>query len=279
MKPTRGRVSSQPFGEGWLGLSTYGGLARTTRDSALMLDVVHGSVPGDLHHAPGFTGKYIDAAATAPARLRIAISRKLPAGVIGRISSDQRRAWERTGQLLSELGHEVVERDPAYGLVEIEFLQLWLRGIYEESREIPDRSQLERLTRQMVGSGRRLVPERRRDKLLAKRADTSARIMALWNDVDVLMTPSLATTAIAAEGAYGKPAPLAIDKAGRFTPFAAIFNLTGQPAVAVPAGLGEDGLPLSVQLVGRLGAEDVLYSLAGQIEGARPWSGQRPPIS
>jgi amidase len=244
-----------------------------------MLDVVHGSVPGDLHHAPGFTGKYIDAAATAPARLRIAISRQLPAGVIGRISSDQRRAWERTGQLLSELGHEVVERDPAYGLVEIEFLQLWLRGIYEESREIPDRSQLERLTRQMVGSGRRLVPERRRDKLLAKRADTSARIMALWNDVDVLMTPSLATTAIAAEGAYGKPAPLAIDKAGRFTPFAAIFNLTGQPAVAVPAGLGEDGLPLSVQLVGRLGAEDVLYSLAGQIEGARPWSGQRPPIS
>ena len=87
------------------------------------------------------------------------------------------------------------------------------------------------------------------------------------------------TTPIAAEGAYGKPAPLAIDKAGRFTPFTPLFNFTGQPAVAVPAGFGQDGLPLSVQLVGRLGAEDVLYALAGQIEQARPWSDQRPPIS
>ncbi len=60
-------------------------------------------------------------------------------------------------------------------------------------------------------------------------------------------------------------------------PFTPVFNLTGQPAVSVPAGFGGDGLPLSVQLVGRPGEEATLYSLAGQIEAAAPWSHRRPP--
>ncbi len=72
---------------------------------------------------------------------------------------------------------------------------------------------------------------------------------------------------------------MAINLAGRFTPFTATFNLTGQPAVTIPAGLGVDGLPLSVQLVGRPGAEDVLYSLAGQIEQAAPWAQRRPALA
>ena len=61
-------------------------------------------------------------------------------------------------------------------------------------------------------------------------------------------------------------------------PWTPLFNLTGQPAIAMPAGIGADGLPLSVQLVGRPGAEDVLYSLAGQIEAARPWAHHRPRV-
>lgn len=92
-------------------------------------------------------------------------------------------------------------------------------------------------------------------------------------------TPGLAKTAIAAEGGFGKPAPLAIDISGRFTPFTPVFNLTGQPAISLPAGTGSDGLPLSVQLVGRQGGEDVLYALAGEIEAAEPWAQLRPPVS
>ena len=278
MKPTRGRVSTQPAREGWLGLSVFGALARTVRDSALLLDAMHGSVAGDADSARPFDGTYVEAAAHEPGRLRVAVSRKVPPGLIAKLSPDQRGAWERTGHLLSDLGHDVVERDPRYGLAQIEFVQTWMRGIYQESLTVPDRTQLEPLTRQMAGAGRYLVPPRRRDNLLAKRPVTTARILALWNEVDVLMTPGLATTAIAAEGAFGKPVPLAIDKAGRFTPFTPIFNLTGQPAVTIPAGFGGDGLPLSVQLVGRPGAEDVLYSLAGQLESARPWNEHRPPV-
>jgi amidase len=279
MKPTRGRVSLLPRTEGWLGLAVYGSLARSVADSALMLDAMHGPAAGDADAAPPFDGSYLDAAATPPTRLRIAISRKVPPGLIAKVSADQRGAWERTADLLRELGHDVVERSPDYKFVQLDFVQMWLRGIYDESLEVPDRTKLEKLTRQMAGAGHRLVSDKRRDKLLAKRTPTTARILALWDEVDVLMTPGLATTAIAAEGAYGKSAPLAIDKAGRFTPFTAPFNLTGQPAIAVPAGFGSDRLPLSVQLVGRHGAEDTLYSLAGQIEAARPWADKRPPLA
>jgi amidase len=279
MKPTRGRVSAQPARGGWLGLSTYGALARTVADSALLLDAIHGATEADADHAPPFTGSYREACARPPARLRVAVSRKLPPGVMAKVSGAQRDAWERMGALMSELGHEVVERDPAYGLAQLEFVQTWLRGIYEESREVPDRDQLERSTRQMAATGRRLVPPRRRDALLRKRSVTAARITELWNEVDVLLTPGLASTAIAAEGGYGRSAPMAIDRAARFTPFTPLFNLTGQPGVTVPAGIADDGLPLSVQLVGRHGAEDVLYALAGQIEAARPWADRRPGIS
>ena len=276
MKPTRGRVSGRG---GWLNLSVVGALARTVADSALMLDVMHGALPGDPDQAPPFTGSYVEAAATAPPRLRIAVSRKMPPGLLARVSTDQRGAWERTGALLSALGHDVVPRDPAYGLAQIEFLQTWVRGVYEESLTVPDRSQLEPSTRQMAAFGRYLVPPRRRAAILAARARTTARVTALWDEFDVLMTPALARTAIGADGGYGRPAPLAIDMAGRFTPFTPIFNLTGQPAISVPAGVGSDGLPLAVQLVGRVGGEDMLYSLAGQIEGAAPWAQLRPTVS
>jgi amidase len=278
MKPTRGRVSSQPAREGWLGLSTYGALARTVADSALLLDVLHGSLPGDSYQAPPFTGSYAQAAATPPGRLRIATSRKLPPGFLARLSADQRGAWERTAALLSELGHEVIERDPAYGLAGIEFTQMWMRGIYEESRYVPDHSQLERSTRQLIATGKRVVPDRRREKLLTSRAARTARVLELWQEVDVLLMPVLATTAIRAEGGYSKAAPLAMDRSARFMPFNPVFNLTGQPSIALPAGFGTDGLPLSVQLAGRPGAEDLLYSLAGQIEAARPWAHHRPGV-
>ena len=279
MKATRGRVSMAPGRQGWLGLSVYGGLARTVRDSALMLDVMHGSLDTDVDHAPPFDGSYVEATGNAPRPLRIAMSKKVPPGLIARVSAEQRGAWERTGRLLESLGHHVAESSPAYGMAQLEFLQMWLRGIYEESTGIPDRSLLESLTRQMAAGGERLVPGRRRAALLAKRPRTTDRILGLWAEHDVLLTPGLAKTAIAAEGGYGKAAPVAIDIAGRFTPYTPVFNLTGQPAISLPAGVGSDGLPLSVQLVGRPGAEDALYSLAAQLEAAAPWADRRPQIS
>ncbi|HTW12727.1 MAG TPA: amidase family protein, partial [Solirubrobacteraceae bacterium] len=94
MKPTRGRVSSQPLGAGWLGLATYGSLARTVADSALMLDVMQGAVEGDAYMVAPPRGTFLEAARREPERpLRIAVSRKLPPGAFARLSAEQRLAW------------------------------------------------------------------------------------------------------------------------------------------------------------------------------------------
>ncbi len=170
MKPTRGRVSAQPLGDGWLGLATYGALARTVADSALMLDAMHGSAPGDRYTAPPPRGTFLQAAQTPPDRpLRIAISTKLPVGTLARLSTDQRRAFDQTARLLGELGHEVVARHPDYGLVSLEFIQTYLRGAHEEFQTLTAPEQAERSTRQLAALGGRIVPPRRRDKLLANR--------------------------------------------------------------------------------------------------------------
>ncbi len=265
MKPTRGRVP----GGGWVGLSTIGALARTVFDSALLLDVL----------ARPREETFTEAAAREPGCLRIAASRKVPFGVLTKLSSDQRQAWGWARDGLAELGHEVDEHDPDYGLTMLDFAQMWVRGIYEDSLTVPDPSLLEPATRGMAAAGRLLVGERRCDNLLVKRYRTAGRILRLWERFDVLLTPGLASTAIAAEGALGKSAAVAFDRAGRFTPWTPVFNLTGQPAVTIPAGFGADGLPLSVALVGRPGAEGTLYALAAQLERSAPWADRRPPIS
>jgi amidase len=280
MKATRGRVSTQPVGAGWFGLATYGALARTVADSALMLDVMHGTVAGDEYTTPAPAGTFLGAARSEPlGSLRIAVSRKLPVGAIARLSADQRSAWESTARLLSELGHHVEDRDPDYGLVSLEFIQTYLRAVHEAVAEFQEPSLVERSTRQIASLGGRLVSERRRDSVLAKRVGTTARVSRLFDQVDVLLTPGLASTAISAEGAYGKSGVVALDKAGRFMPWFPVWNLTGQPAISIPAGFGADGLPLSVQLVGRHGSEELLYSLAGQIEAQRPWAQERPALA
>jgi amidase len=280
MKPSRGRVSTLPLKDPWLGLSTYGALARTVADSALLLEVMAGG-EGTTLPTESFLAAAADGAAGAgpvSRPLAIAVSEKVPPGIIGRVAPDQRLALDRTRRLLSELGHHVEDADPAYGLAALELTQTYLRGISEDFSRLSRPELAERSTRQMASAGSRLVSDRRRAALLRHRPATIARILTLWDRFDVLITPGLARTALPAEGRYGRHAAVAFDTAARFTPWTALFNLTGQPALTLPAGFGSDGLPLSVQLVGRAGAEALLYALAAQIEATRPWARQRPVL-
>jgi amidase len=106
----------------------------------------------------------------------------------------------------------------------------------------------------------------------------SRGIVALWNDYDVVMTPALAQRPVR----IGEIDACSADpwedfrRSGQFTPYTAIFNVTGQPAVSLPLFHGDDGLPLAVQLAGRPAGEAALLSLAAQLEAAQPWAQRRP---
>jgi amidase len=107
----------------------------------------------------------------------------------------------------------------------------------------------------------------------------AARLGRIFEDHDVLLTPTIARPPVRAGNWEGRGAVASINGESRYVPFTTPWNLTGQPAAAVPAGFTDDGLPLSVQLIGRPNGETTLLSLAAQIEAERPWADTRPPIS
>lgn len=92
------------------------------------------------------------------------------------------------------------------------------------------------------------------------------------------MTPVTARPPVGAAQWEGRSAQRTLLEMSMAYPYTGIWNATGQPAASVPAGFSEDGLPLSVQLIGRPGAEHTLLSLAAQIEAERPWADRRPPV-
>jgi amidase len=96
---------------------------------------------------------------------------------------------------------------------------------------------------------------------------------------DAILTPALARAPLHhGELDPSGPDPAATFKrSGAFTPFTAICNVTGQPAISLPLYTREDGLPLAVQLIGRPAGEGPLLALAAQLERALPWSGRRAP--
>jgi amidase len=136
---------------------------------------------------------------------------------------------------------------------------------------------LERRTRQMarVGAGARRVLRR---VVAAQEAD-ARRINRIFDDVDVVLSPTLTRAPLPVGKYEGRGAMRTFNGAAGFVAFNPVWNHIGNPAAALPAGFDDRGLPLSVQLGGPPDSETTLLSLARQLEEARPWAGARPPVS
>jgi amidase len=272
LKTQRGRVSLAPHEDAWCGLSVNGPIARSVTDAALFLDATTTQ--------PGPDGGFVAAAARNPGRLRIALSAKVPPPVIVKCSEEQRAAVHQAGDLLRELGHHVVARDPDYPPTAISgnYLPRFFRGIYDDARTLPHPERLEARTRNMARIGR-LISDRRIAAVRAGEAALTSRIQSVFDDVDVLVTPATATGPPRVGAYQRRGAVSSLLRVARHVPFFEIWNLTGQPAAAVPWGLDHDGLPFAIQLVGRPYDEATLLALSAQIESARPWAHRRPPVS
>lgn len=267
IKPQRDRVPTAPHENSWCGLVANGPLARTVADAALFLDVA----------APG--GDFAAAAARAPGRLRIAVSLKVPPGVTARVGAPQRAAVTEAVGLLRDLGHEVIERDPDYpvGVVYGHALPRYFRGVYDDVQMLPHPERLDSRTRAFARIGG-LLSARRMAAIGAAEPAITARVLSIFDDVDVVLTPGAATgpSRIGAYQRRGAISTLALVAAR--VPFQAMCNVTGQPAAVVPWGLDPNGIPMSIQLIGRPSDEATLLSLGAQIESARPWAHRRPPV-
>jgi amidase len=272
LKPTRGRVTSAPMPHLWWALGTTGPLSRTVLDSALVYDVIRGNAAGDMFTAPEPDTSFIAAAGTEPGRLRIGWStRPVTRGV--RPAAEHVAAVEETARVLAGLGHDVREVDPHYPDPTAAFVPQFFGGVRTESDAVEHFDRLEPRTRQVYRLGG-WVSQRVIDRALAAGERVAARANRVFDrehGVDVLLTPTIGPRPREV-GVLDRGGPVAA--AWKSTPmiaWTALWNVTGNPAASVPAGLGADGLPLAVQLVGRIGEETTLLGVAAQLERTRPW--------
>ncbi|OBK29014.1 amidase [Mycobacterium asiaticum] len=272
LKPQRDRVSLEPHDEAWHGLSVNGPIARSVRDAALLLDATNTVL--------GPEGEFAAAAARQPGPLRIALSTKVPTPMPVRVGRAQLTALEQAGALLRDLGHDVVDRDPHYPPAAIlaNYLPRFLRGISDDADAQAHPERLEPRTRSIARLGS-FFSDRRMAALRAAETGLDTRIQSIFEDVDVVVTPGCAAgpSRIGAYQRRGGVSTLLL--VAQRVPYQQIWNLTGQPAAVVPWDFDDDGLPMSVQLVGRPYDEATLLSLSAQIEAARPWAHRRPPVS
>ena len=276
LKPQRGRVSLAPRPRAWNGLSVNGVLTRRVADTALFHDVCSGATDVDEDSAPAPAGTFAHAAATPPGRLRIAYSTRVPPGVIAKLDDDGARAFGETVELLRSLGHELTERDPDYGVgAGTMLIPRYVRGVYEDARDVPHPERLERRTKGMARLGALAGPLF--ERAIAGEAEYARRLGAIFEQHDVLLTPSTASGPPRIGRLQGRGALWTLNAVASWVPYNGIWNVTGQPAASVPAGFGADGLPRGVQLVGRPNDEATLLSLAAQVEAERPWAHVRPP--
>jgi amidase len=268
IKPQRDRVPLAPHDDAWNGLSVNGPMARTVEDAALFLDVT----------APG--NGFVAAVKRPPGKLRIALSTKVPPLVTARVGRAQRTAVEEAGALLRELGHAVTTRDPDYPATAVygQALPRYFRGVYDDVKTLPHPERLEARTRAFARLGG-LLSDRRMNAIRGAESEVAERIQSIFDDVDVVVTPGTATGP-SRIGAYQRRGAIStLTLVAARVPFQATFNVTGQPAAVVPWDLDGNGLPTSIQLVGRPFDEATLLSLGAHIEQARPWAQRRPPVS
>ena len=279
IKPARGRISAGPLAEVVGELGTHGPIARTVADAAALLDAMAGAFPGDTMVAPALPPgqTFLEASLREPKRLRIG---RFCSPVITEapVHADCLTAFEDASRLLEELGHEVDDITPPVTADLVEWFMMIWSTIALMMPVAPEReSDLRPLTRWLRERGAEV-----RGIDLAKAAFQlrvlSRQAVNILHGHDVLLTPTLAQPP-ALIGAIRDDADPAADFEAQkaFTPFTAIFNMTGQPAISVPLHWTREGLPIGVQLAGRPFDEATIISLAAQLERARPWIHRRPP--
>jgi amidase len=278
LKPQRGRVPMAPDLEHWNGLSVNGCVSRNVIDTALWLDLVCGGSEGSAD-LPRPERSFVESASAPPGKLRIAHSTAAPRAVAPpNVDDVARGAVAATAELLRSLGHELEPCDPDWGAIGDSMVPRYLRGIAEDFERVPRPERLERRTRGMARLGR-LIPDALFDRARRAEAADAARVNAIFETHDVLMTPAMGGTALPVRRWEGRGALWTLLGMSRFYPYCIPWNHLGNPAMSVPAGFAADGMPLAVQIVGRPGDEATLLSLAAQLEHERPWADKRPAVS
>ncbi|WP_146345826.1 amidase [Phaeobacter marinintestinus] len=282
-KPTRARLPDGPqAGEGWGGMAIDGFLTRSLRDTAALLDACAGPDLGAPYAAPPMPCSFMQAMGKDPAPLRVRYSHTTLSG--GTLHPECIAAVDATSTLLAGLGHEVEAFNPGFDLNVEAMMMAWTKivacgtalSVNGKLGGSPlDPTMIEGVTRGAIAYAETVSGA----DYLAAVNEVHAfgrRMSRALVDCDVLVTPTLAAPP-AVVGQFKPDNDDFVDYRNgpggvfEYSPFTAIFNASGQPAVSLPLHWSADDLPVGVHLAMRFGEDAELMSLCGQIERAAPW--------
>lgn len=258
LKPSRGRISNAPVGDYQGGIATHGCLSRTVTDSAALLDIISGYITGDPYWLPNPHMSFLDAITQDTGNLKIAFATSvLPSGKADEILQQQ---VKNIAHHLENMGHSLTEACPDFTPLVEPFVTIWQSSITGSG--FPE---------QILTPMNRWLRERSQDlgaylRALHQMQVISRQIVAFFADFDVLLLPTYLKPPIKV-GAWENLSPEdtlqhIIDWITPCPP----FNATGQPALAIPTGFTEKGIPIGVQLIGKPSDEVTILQLAYQIE-------------
>jgi amidase len=289
LKPSRGRISLGPeAAESWAGMTFEFAVTRSVRDTAALLDSVHGEMSGDPFVAAPPARPYAAEVGREAGLLRVGFVERQPDGEP--LHPECAAAVQATVRILEAHGHRV-ESDAPAPLFTDALLPHVLNVI--ASSQARDIERFEELLGRALGAedldadnwrvteiGRGVSAT----QFIAAQDAYNAfrREMAQWWDggFDVLVTPTITRPAPkVGEIVPSAERPMdAFMRSGALLPFCVPFNITGQPAISLPIHESADGLPVGVQLIAASGREDVLLRVAGQLENDVRWCERTPRI-
>lgn len=275
LKVTRGRVSLAPLPQHWFGLVVAGGLTRTVQDSALLLDVLAGSLPGDRWQCAPPDQPYVRATSMDTGRLRVTwTTRPVAPGL--RTDEQVVAATAATAALLETLGHRTRRVETRWPTPTDSFLPQFYAGMRIEGRMVEHPERLEPRTRGTIrlsawATSRIVGRALRRGEGVAD--DLDARFLS---DADLLLLPTMPRLGPPTGMLNGLGTVRSQVVTLPYVSNTVLCNVSGHPAISLPAGLSREGWPIGVQLVARRGREDLLLAVASQLEGLGRWPGSPP---
>ena len=288
LKPSRGRLPAGPMNmEGWLGLSMNHVISRSVRDSAHLLDLTQGREPGSRTVPPrDVDGTYLEALKHAPQKLKIAVWRKNYFGIP--VHADSQAAVDKAIKVCLALGHEIVEDMPQLPVADV-FSGLGVVTSVGMMSTIAAREKLlGRAVRQdevepLDWLAMQKAKTYTAEQMLAARThfDTAGQILdRFFLKYDLILTPVMAVPppklgVLSLDQPYESFAREGV----KASPYTALFNMTGQPAMSVPMHWTVENLPVGAHFAAPFGREGRLFALAAQLEQAAPWAHRAPDLS
>ncbi len=273
IKPSRGRISMSPVaGEAWAGFATFGPMARSVRDVASMLDVMHGAVVGDPYWAPEPITSFKAAVDIPPRHLRIGMISKTS---LAKVDSETLAALDSAARSFEDMGHRVepLSCDPGGRMRDI-VMALICAGV--GSVPVSDINLVDPVVRELWEAGQKITAVQY-IATVTQMHNMSREIVQELAPYDAVISPVMSRPAVKLGTLPSHPSKY-LTELPEWIPFTFAFNATGQPALSVPNGFSKAGLPLALQIVGRQTDEVTIIGLAAQFEKARPWKDKHPPL-